>query len=61
MKGCQEERFAMDINTLKEKEAVVVMDFKANISLGRGPKKIPMFSFLLHNYCLWSCRLLQAS
>ena len=39
MKGCQEERFAMDINTLKEKEAVVVMDFKANISLGRGPEE----------------------
>ena len=39
VKECQENQFAVDINSLAEGETVIVMDFKANITLGRGPEE----------------------
>lgn len=39
MKKSREDQFAMDINMLQEGETVIVMDFKANITLGRGPEE----------------------
>lgn len=39
MKVTQNAHYKESIKNLKEKEAVMVMDFKANISLGKGPEE----------------------